>query len=98
MGNSPVFLEGFSLGGYRSFGERQRIGPLGKVNLFIGQNNSGKSNVLRFLTNHFRPILHQLPHSGEKMNFLDLDRPRTFSKEGFYFGIATKRDGEWIQS
>lgn len=43
-------LEGLGLGGYRSFGEGlELLGPFAKVNLFVGGNNSGKSNVLRFL-------------------------------------------------
>jgi len=45
-----AFLEGFGIQGFRSFGkEMQLIGPLSKVNLFIGANNAGKSNVLTFL-------------------------------------------------
>jgi len=36
------------IGGYRSFyGEPQRVGPLTKVTLVAGPNNSGKSNILR---------------------------------------------------
>lgn len=49
-----VFIEGVGIAEYRSFGsEIQRIGPFRKINLFIGQNNSGKSNILRFLVNHY---------------------------------------------
>lgn len=44
----PNPLRGFAVGGYRSFGPIQYIGPLDKVNLFIGPNNSGKSNILNF--------------------------------------------------
>ncbi len=41
---------GFGISGYRSFGpETQFIAPLGRVNVFVGQNNAGKSNVLRAL-------------------------------------------------
>ena len=41
-------LDGFSIGGYRSFGlPPVRIASLGKVNVFIGPNNCGKSNILR---------------------------------------------------
>ncbi len=41
-------LSGFGFTGFRSFyGEPQRLYPLTKVNLIAGQNNSGKSNVLR---------------------------------------------------
>lgn len=42
-------LCGFSVNNFRSFGEpRQYVGPLSKVNLIAGENNSGKSNILRF--------------------------------------------------
>jgi predicted ATPase len=44
------YLESFGVTGFRSFGPKmQRIGPLSKVNIFVGPNNSGKSNVLRVL-------------------------------------------------
>ncbi len=44
---SEGLLHGFMINGYRSFhGEPQKISPLGKMNLFAGANNSGKSNVL----------------------------------------------------
>ena len=45
-----MFLDGFRISGYRSFGAiEQEIRDLGKVNVFIGKNNSGKSNILRFV-------------------------------------------------
>ncbi len=49
-------LAGFGFGGYRSFRETQRLGPLGKVNVVAGPNNSGKSNILRFLQRDFSAI------------------------------------------
>ncbi|MBU1418344.1 MAG: ATP-binding protein [Proteobacteria bacterium] len=43
-------LNGIAIAGYRSFGPNiQRFESFAKINLFIGQNNSGKSNVLRLL-------------------------------------------------
>lgn len=43
-------MYGFGISGFRSFGpEPQYIAPLGKINVFVGQNNVGKSNVLRAL-------------------------------------------------
>jgi outer membrane receptor protein involved in Fe transport len=34
---SDIFIDGIGLSGYRSFGDKvQRIGPFGKINLFIG--------------------------------------------------------------
>src|SRR6266566_1391356 len=56
--NNSIFVLGFGLSGYRSFGpELQRIGPCQKINLIIGQNNSGKSNVLHFLHDHYGRFL-----------------------------------------
>jgi hypothetical protein len=50
---TPRRLGGIGLAGYRSFqGPLQLVGPLGKVNLLAGQNNAGKSNVLRFVAKH----------------------------------------------
>ncbi|WP_141003720.1 AAA family ATPase [Nocardioides humi] len=45
---SSLLVPGFGLGGFRSLRELQPLGPLRKVTLVAGQNNSGKSNILRF--------------------------------------------------
>jgi AAA15 family ATPase/GTPase len=51
---SNIFIDGIGLSGYRSCGDEvQRIGPFGKINLFIGKNNSGKSNISLFLKKHY---------------------------------------------
>ena len=53
-----MYIEGFGFSGYRSFGEElQLFGPCTKVNLLIGQNNSGKSNVLSFLNFRYEKAL-----------------------------------------
>lgn len=45
-----LLLSSLAIRGYRSFGpEWQRFGKFSKINLFIGQNNCGKSNVLLFI-------------------------------------------------
>ena len=45
---ADVLLTGFGFSGFRSFGsdDLQRIGPMSKVHLLAGPNNSGKSNVV----------------------------------------------------
>ncbi|MDD2776354.1 MAG: ATP-binding protein [Gallionella sp.] len=53
MSEQKLPLTSFALGGYRSFGDVQRFEQLAKINLLIGQNNCGKSNVLRFLRDVF---------------------------------------------
>jgi AAA ATPase domain len=53
-----MFIEGVAFTNYRSFGKNiQRIGPLERLNLFIGQNNSGKSNILAWLQSWFSKTL-----------------------------------------
>jgi hypothetical protein len=45
----PPLVEGFAFTGFRSlWGPLQYVAPMAAVNLVAGQNNSGKSNVLRF--------------------------------------------------
>lgn len=66
-----MFIDGIGIGGYRSFGsEPQRIGPFEKINLFIGQNNSGKSNILLFLARRYKIVLQ----STQGMNICNLDQ------------------------
>ena len=45
-----ILIPNLAIAGYRSFGKvPQFFEQFAKVNIFIGQNNAGKSNVLRFL-------------------------------------------------
>ena len=45
-----IILPNLAIAGYRSFGkEPQYFERFSKINIFIGQNNAGKSNILRFL-------------------------------------------------
>lgn len=64
-----IFIDGIGISNYRSFGpEVQRIGPFAKVNLMVGRNNSGKSNILLFLRDQYTAALKR-----QKMPFEDLD-------------------------
>lgn len=65
-GQNNVIIKNFGLANFRSFGpDLQMFGPFENVNLFIGPNNSGKSNVLRFiadfLSNACKAIVHDSP-------------------------------------
>ncbi|HLO98352.1 MAG TPA: ATP-binding protein, partial [Fimbriimonas sp.] len=65
-----------AIGGYRSFGKTiQRFGHLAQINLFIGQNNCGKSNILRFLHDVY-PKLPTTPqyHNRNSIELSDMDR------------------------
>jgi AAA15 family ATPase/GTPase len=69
-----MFIDGVGIASYRSFGDDvQFIGPCQKVNILIGQNNSGKSNILRFLTNHYRELMGLTRKNG-RVKYGDLDR------------------------
>jgi predicted ATP-dependent endonuclease of OLD family len=49
-----MLLNGFGFSGYRSFGnDLAKIAPLRKINLIIGQNNVGKSNIINFLSRQY---------------------------------------------
>jgi predicted ATPase len=61
-------LSGFAFRGFRSFhGDTQTLSPLSKITLIAGQNNSGKSNVLRVALK-LEQLINKAP--------TDLDVPR----------------------
>jgi len=71
-----IYIEGFGISGYRSFGrDIQRVGPLSKINIFAGQNNSGKSNIINYLMWLFPLILKSLQGGGNIPGLGELDRP-----------------------
>lgn len=65
-------VAGLGIAGYRSFGDLQRIHPLAKVNIFVGENNAGKSNILRFIESH---LTNPSSLGGSTLD-PDLDRPQ----------------------
>lgn len=70
-----IQLRSLSFGGFRSFGEVQRFPVFSKINLLVGQNNSGKSNILRFI----HDILPQIKALASlKLNQLDRHFPGNF--------------------
>ncbi|MGZ8218650.1 AAA family ATPase [Methylomagnum sp.] len=90
--NEPILLDAFAVAGYRSFGETpQRFERLAKVNLLIGQNNSGKSNVLRLLQEHFARSSNKnrkvYSDSDWRLSDLDMHMP---NRPKFQLGIPMK--------
>lgn len=86
-----MLIDGFGLAGYRSFGEPiQRIGPLHKINLFIGQNNAGKSNLLLFLKQRYSQFVMS-SNSRNSINLgldpLDLNQMTNPPRIGFSVGV-----------
>ncbi|MGP1383607.1 MAG: AAA family ATPase [Thainema sp.] len=95
-----ILLEGFGFSGYRSFGnELVKIAPLRKINLVIGQNNIGKSNIINFLKRHYPFLILQAKNKDgsnlmQKIEmkkgrlFSDIDRPKYDSNEPIKHKIA----------
>lgn len=88
------FLEGFGIQGFRSFGsEMQLIGPLSNINLFIGANNCGKSNILLFLSAAVKPGLGTITKTFKSLHINRLDVPLNIqSNPAIAIGYAP--DGE----
>lgn len=67
MSKFPIL--GFGITGHRSFkGEPQLLGPFKQINIFIGENNAGKSNVLRFIRKIYSPLSQRTPPKTEKID------------------------------
>ena len=63
-----ILIPNLAIAGYRSFGRApQYFDRFAKVNIFIGQNNAGKSNVLRFL-HEIYPQLNKHKHDPIKLD------------------------------
>lgn len=85
-----MFIDGIGISGYRSFGSsHQLIGPFAKINLFIGQNNSGKSNILFFLKNHYIPFI-----TSNRLSFTKFDRHIGASPGRTEISIGVNLNGE----
>jgi hypothetical protein len=80
-----VLLSGFSIEGYRSFasGSPQRIGPLSKIHLLAGPNNSGKSNALRAV----QQLLGSVAGRGDA-RLEDFDRPYGQAPTPIFIAVA----------
>jgi hypothetical protein len=82
-------LDGFGIAGFRSFGEDiVKIRDLTKVNVFIGKNNSGKSNVLTFCKHLSRMKSGQVYEHF----YRELDYNVDCKKKEIRFEIQVKKD------
>jgi energy-coupling factor transporter ATP-binding protein EcfA2 len=97
MMSEEVLLKSFALGGYRSFGaEVQRFEKLAKINLFIGQNNSGKSNILRFVHDVY-PKITARQKGVLSLNALDRHLPsHPPFRTGLLFPMEKNKKGEYV--
>ncbi|MET9094142.1 AAA family ATPase [Streptomyces cyaneofuscatus] len=80
---AEVILSGLGIKNYRSFGdEMQYSGDLGSVTLLAGQNNSGKSNFLRFL----------VMAAGGSIDLATLDKPQSSTSKSCEYSMAFRLD------
>ncbi len=90
-----MLLDGIGISGYRSFGEKlQLIGPFSKLNIFIGQNNSGKSNILAFLQKCNRPMTRATRDDDPPPQLAQLDRHRPIAASTPTYAVGITLCGE----
>lgn len=91
---------GFVVSGYRSFGaDPQVLGPLGRVNLVVGPNNTGKSNFLSLFHRHAQNIQGAI-EGGQGSKTLDpsLDPHSVGDAEPPPFQIGWPIDTETVET
>lgn len=91
---SGFVITGIGLAGYRSFWgpDVQFIGPFDHIHLVVGQNNSGKSNVLRAAQQFLPGLSKALPHPTAD----DLPRGEDVNTE-FRLAVAVDKVNEHLQ-
>lgn len=92
MSGDGILLDGFAFTGFRSFSSEdlQHVGPMSKVHLLAGPNNSGKSNALRALY-RVLPALR----SNKGLQLADVDVPQSGTggdKSRFRFAVHRRLD------
>lgn len=71
-----MLIDGIGISGFRSFyDDIQLLGPFSKINLFIGQNNSGKSNILLFISKHYKKNIEAINNPKLALDLQNIDRP-----------------------
>lgn len=88
------YIDGIGISVYRSFGnEHQEIGAFTKINLFVGQNNSGKSNILLFLKDQYSRTIGSIRKS-QPLTFSGLDNHIGGNEENKRISICLPIKGE----
>ena len=79
-----ISIHGFGISSYRSFNEHeQTIAPFSKINIFIGKNNSGKSNILRYIRDVY-PEAIKLKHVKTVTKDVPRGLPTSRRYQSFY--------------
>ncbi|MDW2879556.1 MULTISPECIES: ATP-dependent nuclease [Bacillaceae] len=88
-----MFIEDFNFSGFRSYGSVLNNEPELKyrqINLFIGPNNSGKSNILNFFSTAQK--IYNCMQQGERYAFSETDSYRNNTAEDLYGVIYLEND------
>lgn len=86
-----VFINGLALRNYRGIGdETQYIAPFEKFNLFIGENNSGKSCVLEFLSTYYGECFTSNSWNSSGISDLDIHKGSSSSQVVFSYAIPVE--------
>lgn len=86
-----MLIDGFGISNYRSFGpDIQLFGLLAKINILAGTNNSGKSNALLFLSQHYAGVVESIRHSNaySKIGGIDRHVGKSTGSSRFALGVA----------
>src|SRR5436309_7469027 len=93
-----MFIEGIGISNFRSFGrETQYMGPFEKINLFVGQNNSGKSNILSFLTRHYSKLVEACQGRSSSYTFDAIDKHIAAQDEGLRIAFGMRIGGKMYE-
>jgi predicted ATPase len=93
-----MLLKGFGFSGYRSFGDDLvKISPLKKINMIIGQNNVGKSNIINFLSSQYPHFMSKAKGErafgqAQKPTFNDIDHPISNIKTSYRISFPIFKD------
>ena len=99
-----MILDGFGFSGYRSFGDKlAKIAPLKKINLIVGQNNVGKSNIINYLHLQYPYFLSRKNRNStrdQENPFTELDRHKSDKQveHKVAYPLLTERIEEYIES
>jgi predicted ATP-dependent endonuclease of OLD family len=82
---------GFGINGYKNFCEEtQYFGPFSKINIFIGKNNAGKSNILLFIQNHFSNSVKLACKYGGQITLSAEEIPQVNTKNKYTFALPVE--------
>jgi hypothetical protein len=96
LAEEAILLPGFSVSGFRNLHGDSMLtfSPLTKVSLLAGQNNSGKSNILTFVSRY----LNSREHRITAPEALDVPQAKYDSEKGFRYSIAIHDSSPAIHS